>query len=229
MHRDSRAHNGLTPFQGEMRRRVWAVILQMDIVSSCELSLPATIHHHSCCSLPRNIFNHGFNKNTKELPPPRALSEATKIAYNIVKTRLTFELGKILAFAESEDDPTDDDISKYEQSLEEVQKIIPPHLYFSYTQEMTKVSAGQRLSLDRLYQACQCVLYRKSLSPAQRDPSRLRHRGLCIDASMARPAHQVTIYSEFTSSDPYCLEKRHIHELTAHDYFISSMAVALDL
>jgi hypothetical protein len=94
MHRDSRAHNGLTPLQGEMRRRVWAVIRQMDIVSSCELSLPATIHHDSCCSLPRNIFNHGFNKNTKELPPPRALSEATKIAYNIVKTRSRSSRGR---------------------------------------------------------------------------------------------------------------------------------------
>jgi hypothetical protein len=104
--RDSRAHNGLTPFQGEMRRRVWAIIRQMDIVSSFELSLPATIQYDdSRCALPRNIFNGEFNKNTKELPPPRALSEETEIAYNIIKTRLTLELGKILAVAESEDDP----------------------------------------------------------------------------------------------------------------------------
>jgi hypothetical protein len=97
MHRNSRAYNGLTPFQGEMRRRVWAVVLQMDIVSPFELSLPATIHHDdSRCSLQRNIFNYGFNKNTKELPRPRALSKATEIAYNIITTRLTFELGKIL-------------------------------------------------------------------------------------------------------------------------------------
>jgi hypothetical protein len=107
--------------------------------------------------------------------------------------------------------------------------MILPHLNLSSTQELTTVSAGQCLSLDRLYQASQCVLYQRSLSQARRDPSKLRHRGLCIDAAMALLAHQVTIYSEFTSSGPYCLEKRHIHTLTTHDYFISSMAVALDL
>jgi hypothetical protein len=233
MHRDSRAHDGVTPFQGEMRRRVWATIRTMDIICSFQLSLPPTVHHgDSRCAIPRNIFNTEFHKNIKELPPPRTLSEATEISYTIIKTRLVLELGKILAFAESEDDPAHDDISKYEQSLEEVKRMIPQRLNVSSTQDLATVSARiheQRIDLDRLYQVSQCVLHRKSLSQARHDSSKLQHRGLCIGAAMTLLAHQATLHLDLNSSYPQNIRKRHIYTLTTHDFFTASMAVALDL
>ena len=233
MHRDSRAYDGVTPFQGEMRRRVWATIRTMDIICSFQLSLPAAINHgDSRCAVPRNIFNDEFHKNIKELPQPRILSEATEISYAIIKTRLVLELGKILMFAESEDNPANDDISKHEQSLEEVKSMIPQRLNILSTQELATVSAElhkQRIDLDRLYQACQCVLHRKSLSQARHDSSKLQHRGLCIDAAMTLLAHQAALHSELNLSYPQNIRKRHIYTLTNHDFFTASMAVALDL
>ncbi|KAF4631928.1 hypothetical protein G7Y89_g6212 [Cudoniella acicularis] len=144
------------------------------------------------------------------------------------------ELGKILAFVEAEDDPTHDDISKYEKSLEEVKRMTPQYLTVSSTQELTIVSAKlhkQRLGLDRLYQTSQCVLHRKSLSQARHDSSKLQHRGLCIDAAMALLAHQATLYNlDLDSSSPQNFRKRHMYTLmTRHDFFIASMAIALDL
>lgn len=233
MHRDSRAHDGVTPFQGEMRRRVWAIIRTMDIICSFQLSLPATIHHgDSRCALPRNIFNDEFHKNTEELPPTMPLSEATEISCTIIKTRLALELGKILAFAETEDEPSPDDISKYEQSLEEVKRMIPERLNVSSTQDLITVSEvlhRQRIDLDRLYQVSQCVLHRKSLSQARHDSSNLQHRGLCIDAAMTLLAHQATLHLDLNTSYPQNIRKRHIHTLTTHDFFTASMAIALDL
>ena len=233
MHRDSRAHDGLTPFQGEMRRRVWAIIRTMDIVCSFQLSLPATIHHgDSRCAIPRNIFNDEYSKTIKELPPPRQSSEATEISCTIIKTHLALELGKVLAFIESEDDPTYDDILKHEQSLGEVKRMIPQHLNVSSTEELSTVSAElrkQRIDVDRLYQVSQCVLHRKSLSQVRHDISKLQHRGLCIDAAMTLLAHQATLYLDLDSAYPQNIRKRHVYTLTTHDFFTASMAVALDL
>jgi len=223
----------MKPFQGEMRRRVWAAIRSMDIISSFQLSLPATIHHSdSRCAIPRNLFDDELHKDMKELPPPRPLSEATEICCSIIKTRLALELGKILAFVESEDDPSNEDISKYEQSLEEVRRTIPQRLNASSTQELTTASAvvhRQRIDLDRLYQASKCVLHRKSLSQARHDPLELQQRGLCIDAAMTLLAHQATLYLDLNSSYPRNMRKRHVYTLTTHDFFTASMAVALNL
>lgn len=233
MHRDSRAYESVKPFRGEMRRRVWAIIRTMDIICSFQLSLPATIHPSgSRCALPRNIFNDEFYRDVKELPPPRPLSEVTEISCTIIKTRLTLELGKILAFAEFENDPSSEDISKYEQSLDEVKRMIPETLNVSFTREPTEVPASlyrQRIDLDRLYQASRCVLHRKSLSQARHDPSKLQHRGNCVDAAMALLAHQATLHLDLDTSYPQNIRNRHIYTLTTYDFFTAAMAVALDL
>jgi hypothetical protein len=233
MHRDSRAHEGISPFHGEMRRRVWAIIRVMDIVCSFQLSLPATIHSgNSRCAFPRNIFDNELHKSILELPSPRALDEATEISYTIIKTHLALELGKVLALVESEDNLTFEDISKYQRSLEEVKGMIPHRLNISLSQELTTTSAAlrkQRIDLDRLYQTSQCILHRQSLSQARRDSSKLQHRGLCIDAAMTLLSHQTALYLDLNSFKPDTIRKRHVYTLTNHDFFTAAMAVALDL
>ena len=233
MHRDSRAYGDLTPYRGEMRRRVWAIIRTMDIVCSFQLSLPTAIHHgDSRCGLPQNVFDDEIHKDMMELPSPRSLDEATEISCTIIKVRLTLELGKILAFAESEDNPSQDEISTYEQSLEEVKRTIPWRLKLLSTQQLTAENAGVHkmcIDLDRLYQISQCVLHRGSLSQARCDPSKLRQRGVCIDAAMTLLAHEATLHLDLNASYPCNMRKRHIYTLTTHDFFTASMAVALDL
>ena len=232
MHRDSKVYDDVKAFQGEMRRRVWAIICMMDILCSFQLSLPATLHQgDSRCALPRNVFNEELQKDMKELPAPRSLSETTEISYTIIKARLTLELGKIVVFAESEDDPTDEEISRFERSLEEVRKMIPECLDVS-TSRSASVSTEiqkQRIDLDRLYQTSKCVLHRKSLPLARYDSSKLQDRGACIDAAMTLLTHQTTLHVDLKSSYHQNIRKRHLYSLTAHDFFTASMAVALDL
>lgn len=233
MHRDSSAYDDVKPFQGEMRRRVWATLRVMDIVCSFQLSLPATIHpDDSRCSLPRNIFDHELQEDMAELPPPRPLLDATEISYTIVKTRLALELGRVLTFVESENNSSLEMISKYERSLEEVKRTIPRHLGVPSSQDLATAPAElyrQGIDLDRLYQVSQCILHRQSLSQARQDPTRLEKRGLCIDAAMALLAHQATLHLDVTIPYPQNIRKRHMYTLTSHDFFTASMAVALDL
>jgi hypothetical protein len=86
VHRDSKGHRGITPFQGEMRQRLWAVLHEMDILYSFQLALPNTIRRSDYdAALSRNIYDNDFGDDSTDLPPPRAPTEATEISYTITK------------------------------------------------------------------------------------------------------------------------------------------------
>lgn len=63
-HRDSMTHLGRTPFQGEIRCWIWAVLHEMDILYSFQLSLPTTIRQNDYdCAFPRNICDDEFGED----------------------------------------------------------------------------------------------------------------------------------------------------------------------
>lgn len=111
IHRDSSNHSDISPFQGEMRRRIWATLHEMDILYSFQLSFPTTIRRSSCdCGFPQNLSNDDFGKDTRGLPPPGSLAEATAVSYTITKYRFTLLLGEIITLCESRNNTSPNDI-----------------------------------------------------------------------------------------------------------------------
>ncbi|KPI40180.1 putative transcriptional regulatory protein [Cyphellophora attinorum] len=99
-HRDPDILGNFSPFEGEMRRRVWAMIRQFDLMASFQLGLPANVVPDSWdTKMPRNLLDSDFNEDTKVLPPSRPESEPTKILYFIVKSRLMGCFSKICSQA----------------------------------------------------------------------------------------------------------------------------------
>ena len=230
IHRDSKVNAGLTAFQREMRKRIWAQIRVMDTLYSFQLSLPASVRPDECdCELPRNIWSRDFDEYTVSLPPSRPLMENTEVCYIIIKTRLLLVFGKILALTESSDSINTEAVMKYDQELYEIQRDIPPHFKVPSPGEISTASVSiktTQINLDRVYQAAQCILYRKFL---RRDSTQVRYRGFCIDAAMNLLNHQATLFLECASLYPQNMKQRHRFVLTTHDFFIACMAIALDL
>lgn len=233
IHRDSRAHPELTPFQGEMRRRIWATICVMDTLYSFQISLPAVIHSVEYdCELPRNIFDHEFDEITTKLPTSRPLTNITEVSYLIIKARMSFVLQGILRLTEFSDRISVEDITKYEQAVDEVWRTVPSHFRLSPQEDSTTIPLRlkrTRINLDRTYQMAQCILHRKFIRP---DPAFIQYRRLCIDAAMTLLDHQATMYLDCDSTSsiyPQNSWKRHFATLTTHDFFVACMAIALDL
>ena len=64
-HRDPSNYPSLGPYQGEMRRRIWATVRQMDIMFSFQLALPGMIRKNDCdTALPRNMFEDEFGPDS---------------------------------------------------------------------------------------------------------------------------------------------------------------------
>ncbi|RFU27134.1 hypothetical protein B7463_g9207, partial [Scytalidium lignicola] len=133
IHRDSKWQPQITPWQGEMRRRLWAVLQGTDIQYSFHLSIPPNIRPSDCdCALPRNIYNDEFGKDTLDLPPSRPYSEQTEVCYTICKAKLDLVLGNILNLVNSPGIPKVYDVHKQENALAQAWNTIPPHLLKSY-------------------------------------------------------------------------------------------------
>ncbi|EMR70530.1 putative fungal specific transcription protein [Eutypa lata UCREL1] len=61
-HRDPRNFPEISPFQGEMRRRMWASLLQGDILISSQMGMPRMISDWQCdTSEPRNLNDADFD------------------------------------------------------------------------------------------------------------------------------------------------------------------------
>ncbi|KAJ5947158.1 Fungal-specific transcription factor protein [Penicillium verhagenii] len=88
-HRDAKHFPNISPFAGEMRRRVWALIVQLDFSISSQVGLPRIIKENQTdVTEPRNLADSDLNEFITELPPSRPETEVTPTLYTLAKLRL---------------------------------------------------------------------------------------------------------------------------------------------
>lgn len=83
MHRDTRLlQKKTTAFQSEMRRRFWALVVEMDLQASLDRGMPASsLDVVSDCGLPSNLRDEDFDESSTILPTSRPATEITKMSY----------------------------------------------------------------------------------------------------------------------------------------------------
>jgi hypothetical protein len=135
-HRDPKPFPNITPFQGEMRRRVWTFVRQADLLFSFQLSLPSMVRLGDCdTDLPRNIYDDEFDEDSTDLPPSRPLNEATPVSYMISKARLAFGFGRVVEQISSVSNCTYEEVMKMDNNIREIRDTLPDHLKFRSMQD----------------------------------------------------------------------------------------------
>lgn len=233
-HRDPGSFTTITPYQAEMRRRVWAFVRQMDTMFSFQLSLPGMIRNSDCdCALPRNIFEDEFGPDSKVLPPARPFTEPTPISYMIIKAQISFEFGSMLEEINTvQGAPMSyDEILKRDTRLREIRNNMPPHLRLRPLEECMHDPATllmQRFNLDIFWQKTVCVLHRKHLMRARQNPRYAHSRRVCVEAALEVLHHQAKLYQESQPGGRMRAMKWFISSLTKHDYLLAAMIVCVD-
>ncbi|KAI5864023.1 hypothetical protein GGS23DRAFT_562623 [Durotheca rogersii] len=88
-HRDPKNFPVLSPFEGEMRRRIWAALHQASLVFASQMGLPSMFRARQIdTEEPRNLIDSDFDETTAVLPPSRPETEMTPILYVIVRGRV---------------------------------------------------------------------------------------------------------------------------------------------
>lgn len=232
-HRDPKSFPQITPFQGEIRRRVWTFIRQSDLLFSFQIGLPSMIRSGDCdTELPHNLFDDEFDEDSKALPPSRPATEPTPVSYMCAKANMTFVFGKVVERLHSIVSCPYDEIMSLDQELRDARAELPPHLRQRSLEDCAQDPGAlvmQRFNLSILYHKAQCVLHRKFLAKARENNRYVHSRRTCVDSSMELLNHQATLHYQSRAGHRLHGMKVFISSLTAADFLLAAMIVSLDL
>lgn len=232
-HRDSKLFSNITPFQGEMRRRVWSFVRQADLLFSFQVALPAMIRvGDSDTELPRNIYDDEFDEDSPSLPPPRPSSEATPVSYMIAKSRLALGFGRVLEEINVVHGQKYEEILKIDRGLRDIFSSIPEHLKLRPMQEQTLAPITlimARFSLATIYHKSQIVLHRRFVRSARSNNRFAHSRRTCIDSAMQLLNFQATQYAESGERGRMRSLRKYVNSLATHDFLLAATVICHDL
>ncbi|KAF7590481.1 hypothetical protein BBP40_002826 [Aspergillus hancockii] len=232
-HRDPRHFPNISIYEGEMRRRVWAIIRQLDILISFQVGLPRTIQdwQHDV-ELPRNLSDEDYNEDTKYLPPSRPESELTTASYTRAKSRIMSVFGKISDLAYSREPVTYDETLEIDRRLEEAYSLVPLNFRVRPVDQSIADPSElilRRYTLELLYQKSRCVLHRRYLGEVRTNLRYAYSRWACMSASKEILRHQVDLHQETQPGGILYRDRQFPTSLQDGDYLLAAMIICLEL
>ncbi|KAI9811903.1 MAG: hypothetical protein M1827_005254 [Pycnora praestabilis] len=231
-HRDPAQYSSISPFQGEMRRRVWNFVSQVDSLVSFHVGLPSMVRSvESDTTVPRNIFDWELYEEMTELPPSRPSFDATPVAYLIAKNHLLRAVGDIVQYLSSLNPDRYEVVLTLDEKLDGAHTKVPPHLQMRNLEDSVQDPPGlvsQRIQIDHLYHQGMCALHRRFLARARTEKAFALSRRRCIDSSMALLSQQYGLHRSTTLHLPKASRWCSI-PLIRNDFILAAMILCLDL
>ncbi len=249
-HRDPAHFRGtLTPFDGEMRRRTWAVLTEIDKIVSFEFGLPAVAKAEDCdTALPRNLYDADLAEDMAELPPSRPETERTPALYTICKARLMAVFGDIAAMraaslagagaaSRRSQRHYEEDVLVLDRRLREAYAGIAQPLRFpeagdAASEDNAAVPVDlllQRYLLDLLYHKARLVLHRRFLGVARSHARYAPSRWACVDAASRILRHQYAIYAAMQPGGRLARERWFVNSTSTHDFLLADMVLCVEV
>ncbi|KAE9366405.1 putative Zn(II)2Cys6 transcription factor [Stipitochalara longipes BDJ] len=236
-HRDPDHFPGISPFEGEMRRRIWATILILDLALSLEMGLPrSATDTHIDTKQPRNLRDCDFEENTTEMPPPRPETEWTPVLPLIAKGRLISALGLICDFNTDINPPSYNEVIKVDALLEDVHnRAIPPVLRWETMPHPITDSPNlmvARVSVETTYYKSRILLYRRALISypvrqfQERDRESVR---ICLDSALKILSFQQMLHEESQPFGRLCQLRWKVTHIFNQDVLLATSVLCLYL
>ncbi|TPX14164.1 uncharacterized protein E0L32_000558 [Thyridium curvatum] len=240
LHRDPDRLPALSPYEGELRRRMWALAVQLERLVSFHTGLPCMVDGVDAdAALPRNLADEDFDEHTTELPPARPDTEYTHMTYAICKARVFRAFGPVARLAHRLSPPPpyaevlrlDAELDAAYASVPEFMRVRPPEQCLADP----PLQSVHRYGIASLYQKSRCVLHRRYLveAPAPRRDSSSSSgehdysRRACLGAALALLGYQGAI---FEATRPGCALSEHgwfATGIAMHDFLLAAMVVYL--
>jgi len=203
-HRDPGHFPEISPFEGEMRKRIWSAILVLDLGLSLEMGLPRNATDtHIDTKEPGNLRDDDFDEGTTNMPAPRPETEWTPILPLMARRRLISALGLICDLNTDVNPPTHDKVVKIDVLLEDIHnRAIPPVLRWKAMPHAITDSPSilvQRIGLETAYYKSRILLYRRAVisDSIRRDQKSVQ---ICLDSALKILSFQQMLHDE---SQPY--------------------------
>lgn len=187
-HRDA-VHfpKSITPFAGEMRRRVWSMVIQLDFSISTQLGLPRLISQSNTTE-PRNLHDSDFDESTTELPPSRPQTEVTPILYTLAKLRILSVGVQISDLISEPREYSYSEVLRLDQQINEAMDSLPSSMKWeglSASLTATPLVLIQTIWLNMCIQRLKVVLHKRFLAQPFTNRQQYTYSRLtCLTAAM---------------------------------------------
>ncbi|KAI1144005.1 hypothetical protein F5Y05DRAFT_14349 [Hypoxylon sp. FL0543] len=118
-----------TPYAIEMKRRIWAVLRELDLQNSFECGLPTFLHNiDSDVAPPGNLDDDDFSQSSKKIPAPKPTDHYTFTSYQVQSSRswsLRLEISQSLFSGKSSKALCYDDVLRYTHEVTQAIDAIP--------------------------------------------------------------------------------------------------------
>ncbi|KAH8687675.1 hypothetical protein BGZ60DRAFT_362754 [Tricladium varicosporioides] len=235
-HRDPSQHPNISIFQAEMRRRVWSVVSQHELLFSVLIGLPKFILFAYCDTrAPSNIHEDELYEDMVVMPPSRPTEEKTQVCYQVVKLRIMKAYGHIVEFLHLLQPQPYEEVLRLDLMLMQAREGIPPHLKLGTLEEMKDDPPPlimEKYILELFYHKAICVLHRKFWdgAPANTPKGTFYYsRKTCVSSALSLLHHQALMHRGCQPGGPLVKMKWYHFAITNHDFLLAAMILCLDV
>lgn len=232
-HRDPRHFANVTPFEGEMRRRVFSIVAAFELLLSFQAGMPEVVRWEECdTELPRNLFDTDFDEDCKVLPTSRPPTDPTPMLYWCYKGQLSKLFQRVARHALSIGMPPYAEIMELDRELRATYESIPPPLRMkplgsAFTDDTHVIL--QRLNVEVVYLKSVCVLHRRYISQERSNSTFHYSRKACIDSALKLLEHQAQLHFACQPGGQLYHDRWMPSSLLMHDFLLVAMVICLDL
>ncbi|KAF2872338.1 hypothetical protein BDV95DRAFT_380719 [Massariosphaeria phaeospora] len=239
-HRDPSHFSNISVFRSEMRRRLWAMILQLDLMSAAQVGLPRMIQPamHDVAE-PRNLIDEDLDESMVELPPSRPETESTATLYTLVRNRVLYAFARVVDLTNATSQPAYRDIMNLDATMRQVYENLPPAMKPLRAKEFKSVDSEmimRRLFLGLNMLKAVLMLHRPYLLLGRTDIRYEYSRLACIDTALEILDFQRQLDDESrpggrlwtTEWRIWALSWR-MSSLVNHDFLLATTVLSLEL
>jgi hypothetical protein len=232
-------NNSFTPFESEMRRRMWSMVVRLDLMSSGQVGLPRMIHPAMTDTLePRNLIDDDLHEDMVELPPSRPDTEFTPMLYTIIRNRVLVVFARVVDLVSASEQPTYREVLELNETLRNTYEAVPESLKGlnlehpgPFENNMMSVLILRLTFLKALE-----MLHRPFLFLARDDPRYESSRTSCIDAALEilDIQHMLEVKSQenrdvWSAPALWWTSSWRLSSLMNHDFLLATTILVLDL
>ena len=225
LHREPSKVGDISPFEAEMRRRMWNMAVQIDLLVSFHMGLPSMLQGiESDSDFARNLQDSDFGPDSAELPLSRPDTDWTTMSYPIFKTRLVRVFGEIAKSAHALTPPTYSEIMQLDTMLNGRWRSVPPFMKVRPLEECAgepPTLLMQRFGIGSMYNKCRCVMHRRYLAEPIPKPEHNYSRRQCIEGALTLLDFQATVWEACQSGGVLSANRWFIASLSVHDYLLA--------
>ncbi|KAJ6171975.1 hypothetical protein N7470_001042 [Penicillium chermesinum] len=234
-HRDPRRlSRTMSPFDAEMRRRVWYWIEGCDVLYSYQLGMPCIIHEDECdTDMPSSVDDEALSEDCPILPATVPGVLPGKMEFYHHKAAQTRLFRRVTRLVLSTGPPDHDAIQQVDRDLRTLRQNVPNNLKW---RPITSTNFSDpsyvimfRVMIEQFHLRCVCILHRIYLTFQRENPQYDLQRAVCVAAAMELLDQQACVESERQPFGRLQHEDYMLAGLTKHTFLFAAMVICLEL